>query len=292
MRIAQYQRRDFGADLGGYLLKDRLWFFGAYDRVEFPAEVSRYVPSLLVSTEDRFPLRAVDNLYSGKLTANLSPGLNPGRNRLRGPHDEHGRGRGRPPPGVRGIPGASRHEPGEVNLGLEEVRIGGRTRAAGEPDPGLVRAPDGPGRPARGPIRADRLRARSDSRPHVRGRNAGESVRPSSERQFRHGRLRVHLRNASAQFLPARSVTMRISISRRARTRSSSEAITRTASRTWSITARAARSSFERMKRGSSTTSITTSPPMRASLRRIASSIHGRSKSACISRIPGSRRRA
>jgi hypothetical protein len=76
MRIAQYQRRDFGADLGGYFMKDRLWFFGAYNRVEFPAEVSRYVASPLVSTEDRFPLRAVDNLYSGKLTANLSPGLN------------------------------------------------------------------------------------------------------------------------------------------------------------------------------------------------------------------------
>ena len=72
MKIADYSRRDFGADLGGYLLKDRLWFFAAYDRVEFPAEVSRFVASQLVSTDDRFPLDAVDNLYSGKVTAQFS----------------------------------------------------------------------------------------------------------------------------------------------------------------------------------------------------------------------------
>ena len=29
-----YTREDFGADLGGYIVKDRLWFFGAYDRVQ------------------------------------------------------------------------------------------------------------------------------------------------------------------------------------------------------------------------------------------------------------------
>ena len=29
-----YNRLDYGFDLGGYVLKDRLWFFGAYDRVE------------------------------------------------------------------------------------------------------------------------------------------------------------------------------------------------------------------------------------------------------------------
>jgi Carboxypeptidase regulatory-like domain/TonB-dependent Receptor Plug Domain len=31
--VAGFTREDFGADLGGYLVKDRLWFFGAYDRV-------------------------------------------------------------------------------------------------------------------------------------------------------------------------------------------------------------------------------------------------------------------
>lgn len=33
-RIAGFTRRDFGADLGGYLLHDRLWFFAAYDAVD------------------------------------------------------------------------------------------------------------------------------------------------------------------------------------------------------------------------------------------------------------------
>jgi hypothetical protein len=30
--LADYRRLDFGADLGGYIIKDRVWFFGAYDR--------------------------------------------------------------------------------------------------------------------------------------------------------------------------------------------------------------------------------------------------------------------
>jgi outer membrane receptor for ferrienterochelin and colicin len=29
-----FEKQDFGVDLGGYFVKDRLWFFGAYDRVE------------------------------------------------------------------------------------------------------------------------------------------------------------------------------------------------------------------------------------------------------------------
>jgi hypothetical protein len=32
--VQGFSRQDFGADLGGYFIKDRLWFFGAYDRVE------------------------------------------------------------------------------------------------------------------------------------------------------------------------------------------------------------------------------------------------------------------
>ncbi|HQQ78863.1 MAG TPA: TonB-dependent receptor [Thermoanaerobaculia bacterium] len=31
---AGYTRKDFGIGIGGYILKDRLWFFGAYDRVD------------------------------------------------------------------------------------------------------------------------------------------------------------------------------------------------------------------------------------------------------------------
>ena len=33
-QLVGYSRQDFGADLGGYLIKDALWFFAAYDRVD------------------------------------------------------------------------------------------------------------------------------------------------------------------------------------------------------------------------------------------------------------------
>ena len=66
-----YRRMDFGADLGGFLLKDRLWFFGAYDRIDFSGEVSPLMDTPLVTTEERFPVDETDNLYSGKLTWNI-----------------------------------------------------------------------------------------------------------------------------------------------------------------------------------------------------------------------------
>jgi hypothetical protein len=74
MRLDDYRRTDFGADLGGFIRKDRLWFFFAYDRVSFPANVSRYEASPLVPTTMRFPLEGTDNLYSAKLTWNIGPG--------------------------------------------------------------------------------------------------------------------------------------------------------------------------------------------------------------------------
>lgn len=32
--VAGFTKKDYGADLGGFLIKDRIWFFGAYDRVD------------------------------------------------------------------------------------------------------------------------------------------------------------------------------------------------------------------------------------------------------------------
>jgi hypothetical protein len=74
MRVADYTRTDFGADIGGYFLKDRLWFFGAYDRVQTPAKVSRYISSQLVPNTLEFPLDSTDSLYAGKLTWNAAAG--------------------------------------------------------------------------------------------------------------------------------------------------------------------------------------------------------------------------
>ena len=74
MRVVGYQRSDFGAELGGYLVKDRIWFFGAYNRVDEPGQISRWEAAPLVPTSDRFPLNSTENLYSGKLTWNVSTG--------------------------------------------------------------------------------------------------------------------------------------------------------------------------------------------------------------------------
>jgi hypothetical protein len=61
---------DVGADLGGYLWKDHLWFFGAFNLVKSQAELSRFEPTAWVSTEDRFPSDSTEIVYSGKLTWN------------------------------------------------------------------------------------------------------------------------------------------------------------------------------------------------------------------------------
>ena len=72
MRIVDRERYDYGADLGGFLLKDRLWFFAAYDRVTLDDRLSRVAPAPDVPTSARFPLDSAQNLYSGKLTWNIA----------------------------------------------------------------------------------------------------------------------------------------------------------------------------------------------------------------------------
>jgi hypothetical protein len=71
MRIADGRRLDFGADLGGFLVKDRLWIFGAFNRVDLDGHVARLESSTHVSSEDQFPFDSAESLYSGKLTWNL-----------------------------------------------------------------------------------------------------------------------------------------------------------------------------------------------------------------------------
>jgi hypothetical protein len=75
MRISDYDRYNFGADLGGFMWKDRIWFFGAYDRVNYPNQaVARYADSAAVPNSENFPLNQWDNLYSAKLTFNIAQG--------------------------------------------------------------------------------------------------------------------------------------------------------------------------------------------------------------------------
>ena len=66
-----FTRDDWGADLGGFILKDRLWFFAAYDRV------TRKTQNALTAGPfegDEVESRTVRNLGSGKLTWGFATG--------------------------------------------------------------------------------------------------------------------------------------------------------------------------------------------------------------------------
>ena len=145
MRVAGYDRRDFGADLGGFVLKDRLWFFAAYDRVDVHSEVSRYVSTPFVSSTDEFPIRAANNLYSGKLTWKVLGRIDRRRHSLRGPDDQHRRRRVRSEPGFRRNRSAADHEPGTVHVDLTAPNRRPRLRAPTEPGIRIGLAPDAPG---------------------------------------------------------------------------------------------------------------------------------------------------
>lgn len=74
------RRYDYGADVGGFFIKDRLWFYGAYDRVSEKDQSTRINTPLIVlgcptctvpigGTADSSLTR---NLYAGKLSLSLT----------------------------------------------------------------------------------------------------------------------------------------------------------------------------------------------------------------------------
>ncbi len=72
-------RWDFGGDLGGYLVKDKLWFFGAYNRTNRTDDISVIrqlstpgspVPGSVIARDTK------RDLFAGKLTWSLSPNHN------------------------------------------------------------------------------------------------------------------------------------------------------------------------------------------------------------------------
>ena len=69
------KRLDVGADLGGYFVKDRLWFFAAYDRVNQDQDYTRTLAVLRDAAQTKVQTANTDtyrnNLYSGKLTFRL-----------------------------------------------------------------------------------------------------------------------------------------------------------------------------------------------------------------------------
>jgi Carboxypeptidase regulatory-like domain/TonB-dependent Receptor Plug Domain len=66
-----FTRKDYGADLGGYLIKDKLWFFGAYDQVRNSIDsglpAGPHEGDIVTSESHR-------NLGSAKLTWNVTTG--------------------------------------------------------------------------------------------------------------------------------------------------------------------------------------------------------------------------
>ncbi len=69
-----FVRSDYGLDLGGYFVKDRLWFFAAYDRVDNDTDLESLenfgalgVPGA-PSLGDSFSRELTRDLYAGKLT--------------------------------------------------------------------------------------------------------------------------------------------------------------------------------------------------------------------------------
>jgi hypothetical protein len=68
----QEDRRDYGVDLGGPFLKDRLWFFAAFNRVDLSQDQHLIADSYIPAAGMHFPISYSDNLHSGKLTARVS----------------------------------------------------------------------------------------------------------------------------------------------------------------------------------------------------------------------------
>ena len=84
-------RQEWGADLGGFVIKDKIWFFGAYDRVQ----VNRNIQTLDVKNPatfgNEYPYAIVQNKYAGKLTLNLTSEHERRRDRLLRRTDAGGR---------------------------------------------------------------------------------------------------------------------------------------------------------------------------------------------------------
>ncbi|MGH9368161.1 MAG: TonB-dependent receptor plug domain-containing protein, partial [Thermoanaerobaculia bacterium] len=66
----EVNRWDAGIAFGGYVLKDRLWFFGSYDRI---GQTTDRIPTQGVAAGGTYPFDTESNVYTGKLTWNAGP---------------------------------------------------------------------------------------------------------------------------------------------------------------------------------------------------------------------------
>jgi outer membrane receptor protein involved in Fe transport len=64
-------RKEGGVDLGGFIIKDHIWFYGAYDRV---TQDNNLEPITGARAGELFPQKFTSNLWAGKLTFNIAQG--------------------------------------------------------------------------------------------------------------------------------------------------------------------------------------------------------------------------
>src|SRR5262249_34911443 len=69
--ITPPDRREAGVDLGGYAWKDRIWFYGAYDRTKTDQKVEPLTGKV---ANQRFPQSFTSSLWAAKLTFNVAQG--------------------------------------------------------------------------------------------------------------------------------------------------------------------------------------------------------------------------
>jgi len=72
VRYAPTRRLDYGVDLGGAFVRDRLWFFAAWNRVDTPGTTSNLFSSAAVPRTMLFPRDETDSLLAGKLTWSIA----------------------------------------------------------------------------------------------------------------------------------------------------------------------------------------------------------------------------
>jgi hypothetical protein len=73
-KLSKDVRQEWGADLGGFVVKDTVWFFGAYDRVNVNQNLETLDLQNSATFGVEFPRSSVQSKFAGKLTLNLAQG--------------------------------------------------------------------------------------------------------------------------------------------------------------------------------------------------------------------------
>jgi outer membrane receptor protein involved in Fe transport len=179
------EKWDYGVNLGGFIVKDRLWFFGAYNRITDDQLISP--PRGVVAGQDLSPRRRGQPVV-GKAHVERRDGATLVGTRLRRPGNAGRRDPDAQLDGSRLLPRAPRHRRHRLR----------RTR---ERPLRQARPPDAPGVASQRPVRADRHRRRQRDPVHRRDRAAAVP---------RHRRPRAHQRLPGLQQEPPRPVHRRL----------------------------------------------------------------------------------